>query len=118
MITWLYLVAAIVCEVGATLSLKGSESTPLLYGIVAAGYVGAFVFLTLTLKRGLGLGVAYGIWAATGVAATAVLSTLIFGEAFTVTMGVGLVFIIIGVLLVESGAEHADESHLSTPENA
>lgn len=104
---WLYLVAAIVCEVGATLSLKGAETAPLLYVIVGGGYVAAFVCLTLALKRGLGLGVAYGIWAAAGVAATAVLSALIFGEAFTFTMGVGLVFIIVGVLLVENGADRA-----------
>jgi small multidrug resistance pump len=116
--TWLYLVAAVVCEVGATLSLKGAESVPLLYVVVAAGYVAAFVCLTLALKRGLGLGVAYGIWAAAGVAATAVLSTLVFGETFTVTMGVGLVFIIVGVLLVEAGAEHAEEAHDGVPENA
>ncbi|MGE2714480.1 DMT family transporter [Mycolicibacterium litorale] len=116
--TWLFLIAAIVCEVGATLSLKGAESAPLLYGVVAVGYVGAFVCLTLTLKRGMGLGVAYGIWAATGVAATAVLSSLVFGEAFTVTMGIGLVFIIVGVLLVETGAKQSDDTRRSVPEGA
>ncbi|BCI56097.1 cation transporter [Mycolicibacterium litorale] len=116
--TWLYLVGAIVCEVGATLSLKGAQSAPLLYGVVVAGYAGAFVCLTVVLKRGLGLGVAYGIWAASGVAATAVLSTVIFREAFTVTMGVGLVFIIVGVLLVETGSAHPDDAHRSVPEGA
>ncbi|WP_197376126.1 DMT family transporter [Mycolicibacterium baixiangningiae] len=104
--TWLYLVVAVVCEVGATLSLKGSESVPLLYGVVAVGYVAAFVCLTLALKRGLGLGVAYGIWAAAGVAITAAASRFLFDEPLTRKMVAGIGFIITGVLLMEIGAAH------------
>lgn len=48
--------------------------------------------------------VAYGIWGACGVALTATLSTLIYREAFTVGMGIGLVCVIAGVLLVETGS--------------
>lgn len=108
MITWLYLIGAIGCEVTASLSLKGSATTPALYAVVVAGYTAAFVFLTLVLKRGMGLGVAYGIWGASGVALTAILSTILFGEAFTVLVGIGLVLIIAGVLLVETGSRHSD----------
>jgi small multidrug resistance pump len=102
--TWFYLGCAIVCEVAATLSLKGSVDAPALYVVVVLGYLGGFVFLTLVLKRGMGLGVAYGIWGAVGVAVTAFLSSVLFGEAFTAVMGVGLVFVIAGVLLVETGS--------------
>ncbi|MDY6995568.1 MAG: SMR family transporter [Actinomycetota bacterium] len=101
---WLYLVLAIVTEVAATLSLKGSATLPLLYVVVVAGYLASFVFLTLVLKRGMALGVAYGIWGAAGVALTATLSAMLFGEAFTVGMGIGLVCVIVGVLLVETGS--------------
>ena len=41
--------------------------------------------------------------------AVACLSALLFGEAFTVAMGLGLVCIIAGVLLVETGT-HAQRS--------
>ncbi len=81
--TWVLLLLAIVSEVAATLSLKGAVTVPALYAVVVGGYLASFVFLTLVLKRGMGLGVAYGIWGAIGVALTAVLSTLVFGEAFT-----------------------------------
>lgn len=107
--TWFYLAAAILVEVAATLSLKGSATMPALYVVVVLGYIGAFVFLTLVLKRGMGLGVAYGIWGAAGVALTACLSAVFFGEAFTVAMGIGLVCIIAGVLLVETGS-HPDRA--------
>lgn len=102
--TWLLLILAITSEVAATLSLKGSATVPALYVIVVLGYLASFVFLALVLRRGLGLGVAYGIWGATGVALTAVLSALIFGEALTTLMIVGLGCIIAGVILVETGS--------------
>ena len=61
-----YLVAAIASETTGTLSLKlASDGKGLRwYGLVMAGYLGAFAMLTLALKEGLGLGVAYGIWSA------------------------------------------------------
>ncbi len=106
--TLLYLALAIVTEVAATLSLKGSATMPALYVVVVAGYLASFVFLTVVLKRGMALGVAYGIWGACGVALTATLSTLIYREAFTVAMGIGLVCVIAGVLLVETGSRAED----------
>ncbi len=102
---WLFLIAAIVLEVTATLSLRASEGfTKLGYtALVAGGYVGAFVALSLVLRRGLPIGVAYGIWAAVGVALVAILGKVIFDDPLTPLMGLGIVLILGGVLLVELG---------------
>ncbi|TRW83333.1 QacE family quaternary ammonium compound efflux SMR transporter [Mycolicibacterium sp. 018/SC-01/001] len=113
--TWLLLLLAIVSEVSATLSLKAAVTTPALYVVVVGGYLASFVFLALVLKRGMGLGVAYGIWGAIGVALTAVLSSLVFGEAFTIVMGIGMVCIIGGVLLVEMGSHRVDDTAAGPP---
>ena len=51
-------------------------------------------------------GVAYGIWAASGVALTAVASKALFKEPLTALMMGGIALIIAGVLLVELGALH------------
>jgi len=104
--TWLLLASAIVCEVTGTLALKRALDHPAFYAVVVVGYVAAFVLLTLTLKQGLGIGVTYGIWAACGVALTAVASKVFFDEPLTNLMLVGICFIIVGVLLVETGASH------------
>lgn len=104
---WLLLAAAIALEVTASLSLKAALESPGLYVVVVAGYVGSFACLGGVLRAGLPLGVAYGIWGATGVALTATLSTLLFGEPFTPLMGVGIALIIGGVLLVELGSQQA-----------
>ncbi|MBV5245880.1 QacE family quaternary ammonium compound efflux SMR transporter [Mycolicibacterium sp. PAM1] len=101
---WVFLILAISSEVAATLSLKGSETVPALYAVVVLGYLASFVFLALVLRRGMGLGVAYGIWGASGVAMTALLSAVLFGEELTALMIAGLGCIIAGVALVETGS--------------
>lgn len=101
---WIALGAAIACEVTASLSLKGALDHPLLYAVVVAGYATAFVLLAGALRDGLALGVAYGIWGASGVALTALLSTLVFGEPVTPLMLGGIVLIVAGVLCIELGS--------------
>lgn len=104
---WLLLAAAILTEVSATLSLKAALEQPGWYVPVVLGYIAAFTCLALAMRRGLALGVAYGIWGALGVALTAVLAMLIFAEPLTPTMMLGLGVIIAGVVLVELGSQHA-----------
>lgn len=101
---WELLCCAIAAEVTATLSLKGALEIPGLYAVVVLGYLGAFALLTAVLRTGMGLGVAYGVWAAAGVALTAVLSTVVYGEPLTPLMGVGIALVIAGVLCVELGS--------------
>ena len=62
--------------------------------------------LAATLATGLGIGIAYGIWAALGVALTALASRVLFREALTPTMLAGIGLIILGVLAIELGAAH------------
>jgi small multidrug resistance pump len=105
--SWVYLALAIVSEVAATLSLRvASQGKNLWYAPVGVGYGAAFTFLTLALAGGIPLGVAYGIWAAAGVALTAIASRLLFKEPLTRVMGLGIVLIIAGVLLIELGGAH------------
>lgn len=114
----MFLVAAIASEVTGSLSLKGALDRPALYLLVVTGFVLAFVFLAQVLRRGLPIGVAYGIWGAAGVAATAILSTLIYGEPFSALMGVGIVLVIAGVVLIELGGNNAaGEESASTSAN-
>lgn len=97
------LALAIVCEVAGTLSLRMSLTNKRWYLAVVAGYVTAFSCLSGALAQGMALGVAYGVWAACGVALTAVCSKFLFGEALTWLMSLGIVLIAGGVLLIELG---------------
>ncbi|MBL0746749.1 DMT family transporter [Nocardioides baculatus] len=111
--SWFLLVAAVASEVTATLALKGALDRPALYVVVVAGYVAAFTLLTLVFRAGMGLGVAYGIWAALGVAGTALLSALLFDEAVTPVMLVGIVLVVLGVLAVEVGSHRAHRGEVA-----
>lgn len=104
---WLLLTGAVAFEVGGTLSLRMAATGPRTwYLAVVAGYLAAFTLLLMTLAAGMGLGVAYGVWAASGVALTAILSRVLFNEALNWLMGLGIVLIVGGVLLIELGAVH------------
>ncbi|WP_370616689.1 DMT family transporter [Mumia sp. Pv 4-285] len=107
MTRWLLLGGAIACEVTASLSLKGALDRPSLYAVVVVGYAASFALLTAVLRLGMPLGVAYGIWGALGVAATAILSAVLYDESFTSLMALGLVLIVGGVLAVELGSQAA-----------
>lgn len=101
---WALLIAAVITEVTATLSLRASQDHPGWLVLVVCGYVAAFVLLTLVLRAGMPVGVAYGIWGALGTAATAVLAAALFGDPFTWPIVAGIGLIIAGVLLVELGS--------------
>jgi small multidrug resistance pump len=104
---WALLSVAVTIEVAATLSLRASRDHWGWLVVVVAGYVGAFVLLTLVLRAGIPIGVTYGIWGALGTAGTAVLAAVIFGEPLTWLMGAGIALIVAGVLTIEmSGAVH------------
>jgi small multidrug resistance pump len=103
---WLFLAGAIVSEVVATTFLKLSEGfTKLVPSIVVViGYVAAFGMLSQALTRGMGIGVAYGVWAAAGVALVAVVGTAFLGESMTWVQVGGIALVIAGVLALELGA--------------
>jgi small multidrug resistance pump len=107
---WFVLAAAIGSEVAATLALKAALDKPIWYAVVVAGYVGAFIFVAMCLRLGMKIGVAYGIWGASGVTLTALLSTVIYDEPLTAVMGLGIMLIIAGVLTVELGSQKAQEA--------
>ncbi len=104
---WLFLAVAVLSEVAGTLSFRvAANGRKAWYAAVAVGYVVAFVFLSFTLAQGIGLGVVYGIWAAAGVALTAIACKVFFNEALTLVMMFGIGLVIVGVLLIETGATH------------
>jgi small multidrug resistance pump len=104
---YLYLAAAIISEVVATSFLKyasGPKNVWWAYIIVGVGYVLSFVLLSITLRAGVPLGIAYAIWAGAGVVVVAIISWLVFHESLTWQQIVGMILVIGGVGLLELGA--------------
>jgi small multidrug resistance pump len=107
-VPWLFLAGAILTEVIATTALKLSEgfSRTVPSIVVVVGYLAAFGLLSQALVRGMPIGVAYGVWAAVGVALVAVAGAVLFGEGMTVVQLGGIALVIAGVLALELGAAH------------
>jgi small multidrug resistance pump len=111
---WALLAGAIVTEVTGILSLRAFQDHPAWLILMIVGYLLSFAFLTLVLRAGMPIGVTYGIWGACGTALTAVLAAIIFGDPFTPPIVVGIVFIVIGVLLVQFGSQRATAARADT----
>lgn len=105
---YLLLIGAILAETTGTLATRFTEgfTKPLPSAVVVLGVLGAYVLLSRSLEHGLNLGVAYGIWAASGVAIVAVVSAAAFREPLTLIQGIGIALVIGGVLALELGAQH------------
>ncbi|KFC22606.1 DMT family transporter [Epilithonimonas lactis] len=98
---YLFLGLAIIFEVVGSSFMKASDGFTkwLPSAITAAAYLICFYFLSLALKS-IPLGVAYAIWAGLGIVLTAAVSVLIFKQKLDLAGIVGIIFIVIGVVIM------------------
>lgn len=101
---WPLLAVSIAAEVTATLSLRASVDHQGWIVLVVVGYLTAFWMLGMTLRAGASIGVAYGLWGASGVALVALFGAMLFGEALTPIQILGIAVIVAGVVIVEMGS--------------
>lgn len=97
--TPLWLALAIVFEVGWAIAMKRSEGFTRV-GPAAATvvmYLLSVVFLALAVRR-MEIGVAYAIWAGSGVALIALIGVLHFREPVTALKVVSIALILLGIL--------------------
>lgn len=104
MLAYLWLAAAISSEVVGTLALRSSRGFTQLGPslVVVVGYGLAFYLLSLAL-RAIPLGTAYAIWSGAGTAVVAVAGVVLFRERLTVPAVIGIVLIIAGVVVLQTG---------------
>ena len=98
---YLFLALAIIFEVIGSSFMKASEGFTKWFPsvIVLIAYLICFYFLSLALKM-IPLGVAYAIWAGLGIVLTAAVSVFIFKQKIDIAGIVGIVFIVIGVVIM------------------
>ena len=98
---YLYLAAAIICEVAGTSALKESDGMTRLVpsAIVVVGYVLAFFLLSLTL-RSIPVGVAYAIWSGVGIVLISLVGLIWFKQSLDFAALAGMAMIIGGVAVI------------------
>ncbi len=99
MISWLFLLIAILSEVAATINMKLSMGLTRVIPIIAMVilYGISFGFLALSLKT-IDVSVSYAVWSGLGTAVIAVAGYYIFGEPLGGMKIASICLIIIGVV--------------------
>lgn len=95
------LLVAILFEVVATSALQASAqfTKPLPTAIMVIGYLGAFYFLSLTLRH-IPVGIAYAIWSGLGIVLISLIGLFLFKQRLDIPAIIGLVFIVTGVIII------------------
>lgn len=98
-----YLVVAIISEVVATSALNASQGFTRLWPsmVTVVGYCLAFYFLSLTLRT-VPMGIAYAVWAGAGIVLIAISGAIFFKQLPDLPAVLGMLFIIVGVVLVSA----------------
>jgi len=106
MITYFYLIVAILLEVAGTMLLPVTNSFSKLIPttIMALCYLGALFLLTVVVKT-LPIAVVYATWSGLGVFSVAILGYFVFGQGLPWPVILGLFLIVSGVVLVNSFVE-------------
>jgi len=95
---WLWLIIAIVCEVGWAIGMKMSAgfTRPLASLVTGVLYVLSLIFLTMAAKK-LDLSVAYGLWAGCGAALIAIVGMTVLKEPATLVKIASIGLITLGI---------------------
>ena len=103
--SYIYLAAAILCEVIGTMLLPLSEnfSKPLPSLALIIAYILAFYFLTFALQS-IPIAIVYATWSGLGVLLISILGYIIYDQTLQWQSIIGLFFIVIGVIFVNSFA--------------
>lgn len=103
---YIFLILAIAFEVAWAILLKYTENFTRLWPTVATitTYLAALYFLNLTVRT-MPVGIAYTIWAGTGMVLIALLGVVVLKQHLDLPAIIGLMLIIAGVLVLNLGSK-------------
>jgi small multidrug resistance pump len=106
LVSYLYLVFAVLCEVIGTSTLKATEgfTQPIPTIVTLGSYIIGFYLLSLALEA-IPVGIAYAIWAGIGTALVPVIGWYAYQQSLDVPAIGGVLLILSGVLLINIFSE-------------
>ena len=101
--TYLFLFGAVFCEVAGTMLLPATQNFTRLVptSILAVCYLSAFYLLTFVVNK-LPIAIVYATWSGLGIFTIAILGYIFFKQNLSWQTVLGLFFIVLGVILVNS----------------
>ncbi len=105
MTAWVYLTAGITAQVGGMVSMRLSDGmhrrVPTI--LTFAGIGVSVLLVARALDAGLSLAVGYGVWTGAGIASTAVVGAVGFGDKLDRVQVAGLILVLVGSLALQLG---------------
>ena len=101
--TYIFLIAAIFCEVAGTMLLPASQNFTKIVPTVALSifYLTAFYLLTFVVNK-LPIAIVYATWSGLGIFTIAILGYIFFKQTLAWQAIIGLFLIVVGVILVNT----------------
>lgn len=101
---WIYLFAAIGCEIIGLVAMKLASSYYALAGLlIMYVMIGCSFYLLSLAVRKIPLGVSYALWEGIGIVLITVISVIWFEEYLNIYKIVGLGLLVAGIFLIKSG---------------
>lgn len=99
--SYLFLLAAIICEVIGTSFLNKTEqfTKPVPTVIFIVALTSSFYLLSFALK-GIPIGIAYAIWSAFGIILISLVGYFVYKQSLDFPAILGMAFIVIGVVII------------------
>jgi small multidrug resistance pump len=103
--TYLFLFSAVFFEVAGTMLLPATQNFTRLVptSILAVCYLSAFYLLTFVVNK-LPIAIVYATWSGLGIFTIAILGYIFFKQNLSWQAVLGLFFIVLGVILVNSNS--------------
>lgn len=101
---WIYLFAAIGCEIIGLVAMKLASNHYALIGLsVMYVMIGCSFYLLSLAVRKIPLGVSYALWEGIGIVLITVISVIWFNEYLNIYKVIGLGLLVVGIFLIKSG---------------
>lgn len=101
-LAYIFLVLAIFAEVLSTGILKASKGSLYGYILIAIFISISYYFMALAIRK-IQVGAAYAMWEILGSSCIVLMSVFIFDEILTTRQVIGILFAIIGIILINIG---------------
>lgn len=107
LISWVFLILAIIAEVIGTsfMALAARDGGLFGYVIMALALAVSYYFLALSIRQ-IGVGVAYAIWEGIGLVLLTIVGVYFFKETLSARELLGITLAILGISCVTLGEEH------------
>lgn len=101
MLGYLYILITVLSEVTATIAQREAEgfTKALPTGIMVAGYISSFIFLSFSLRL-VPMGIVYAGSAGLGIIAANLAGWVYFKEGISIEQIIGILFIIFGIAVI------------------